>query len=207
MHSTDNIFVKTTDRPHFRMLKRMTVIFPICLIICLSMSALASAHVRQQVSPNDTVTKVLSGTATAWSDNALLPGPSSQSVTITLTIDTAAGTCTYTFPPTQFTDPSTGVTVTVTTEPGTATTCQYTASTGVLTLNGTLELQNVPLIGTVDTQPSNLSTENTATAADGTSLAGKRVDASNNVTLVGTSSFSSIVGTTNLQMQIVGTLN
>src|SRR5581483_6625906 len=103
MHSTDNIFVKTTDRPHFRMLKRMTVIFPICLIICLSMSALASAHVRQQVSPNDTVTKVLSGTATAWSDNALLPGPSSQSVTITLTIDTAAGTCTYTFPPTQFT--------------------------------------------------------------------------------------------------------
>jgi hypothetical protein len=187
------------------MLKLISAIFPLCFVISLSMSQLASAHAR--IAHDSTVTKTLTGTATAWSDNALLPGPSSQSVSITITLDTTSGACTYNFPPSQFTDPSTGVTVTVTTKPGTATTCQFDASTGALTLNGTLELQDVPLIGTVDTQPSTLSTENTATAADGTALAGKRLDSSNNITIVGASSFDAIGMTTHLQMEIVGTLN
>lgn len=195
--------VSTTTRQHHRLFKMMLIIAPLCLALCLSMSLVASAHTYNA---KDTITKTLNGTTTGWSDNALFPGPASSSIAITMNIDSTTGNLTYTFPATQLTDPSTGVTLTVTTAPGSATTGTYDATTGALTLNGTLELQNVPIFGTVDLQPNTLSTENSLTAADGTQLTGQRVDSNGNVTLVGGSSFTSAGITTNLQMRIVGVL-
>lgn len=203
MRHDGNKPVSTTTRQHYRIFKMMLIIAPLCLALCLSMSLVASAHTR---TAKDTVTKTLNGTSTGWSDSALFPGPASSTIAITMNIDSTTGALTYTFPATQLKDPSTGVTITVTTAPGTDTTGTYDATTGALTLNGTLQLQNVPIFGTVNLQPGTLSTENSLKAADGTQLTGQRVDANGNVTLVGGSSFTSAGITTNLQLSIVGVL-
>jgi hypothetical protein len=195
--------VSTITRPHYHIFKLMIIIAPLCLALCLSTSLIASAHTN---SSKDTITKTLNGTSTGWSDSFLFPGPATSTIAITMNIDSTTGAVTYTFPTTQMKDPSTGVTITVTTAPGTATTGTYDATTGALTLNGTLELQNVPIFGTVDLKPNTLSTENSLKAADGTQLTGQRVDANGNVTLVGGSSFTSSGITTNLQLRIVGVL-
>jgi hypothetical protein len=195
--------ISTTTRSHRSVFKMMLIIAPLCLVLFLSTSLVASAHTS---SAKDTISKTLNGTATGWSDSALFPGPASSSIAITMNIDSTTGNLTYTFPATQLKDPSTGVTITVTTAPGSATTGTYNTTTGALTLNGTLELQNVPIFGTVDLQPGTLSTENSLKAADGTQLTGQRVDANGNVTLVGGSSFTSDGITTNLQLRIVGVL-
>lgn len=196
-------YISTTARQYHLIFNVMLIIAPLCLALCLSMSPVASAHTT---SARDTVTKTLNGTSTGWSDSTLFPGPASSAIAITMNIDSTTGALTYTIPATQLKDPSTGVTITVTTAPGTATTGTYDAATGALTLNGTLEFQNVPIFGTVDLQPGTLSTENSLKAADGTQLTGQRVDANGNVTLVGGSSFTSAGITTNLQLRIVGVL-
>jgi hypothetical protein len=186
-----------------KMMSIMAIITPLCLILCLSTGLVASAHTS---SASDTVTSTLNGTATGWSSSTLFPGPTSSAVAITMNIDNTTGALTYHFPAAKLTNPSTGVTITITTAPGTATTGTYNAATGALTLNGTLQLQNVPIFGTINLQPGTLSTENSLKAADGTQLTGQRVDANGHATLVGGSSFTEDDITTNLQIRIIGVL-
>jgi hypothetical protein len=67
-------------------------------------------------------------------------------------------------------------------------------------------LQNVPVAGTVTTKSTSLSTENAITIPNGTQYSGKRLDASNNITLVGSTSFKVAFVTVNAQMRVTGVL-
>lgn len=199
--------VSTTRKQDRRMFKLFALAIPLCLALSLSIGLPAFAQARQAtVSPNATTSKVINGSFTVWTDNALFAGPASQTVAINLSIDSASGAVTYTFSPFMVTDPASGNTVTVSSAPGTSNTGQFDAATGQLVLNGTLQLQNVPIVGTVTTKASSLSTETTITASDGTTHSGQRLNANNQVELDGTTSFTSLGITANIQIDLVGTL-
>lgn len=175
-----------------------------------SPTALATATPTMQVAPKTqtppTSTRILNGTATVWTDSNLFPGPATHAVSITNQIDNSTGAVTATFAPFTLNDPSTGRTITISLPAGTTATGQFNASTGSLTLTGPLVLQNVPVAGTVTTKSTSLSTENAITIPNGTQYSGKRLDASNNITLVGSTSFKVAFVTVNAQMRVTGVL-
>jgi len=153
-----------------------------------------------------TSTRVLNGTATVWTDSSLFPGPASQNIAITNHINNSTGAVTASFAPFTLTDPSTGRTITVSLPPGATATGQFNASTGSLTLTSPLQLQNVPVAGTVTTRATTLASDNTITIPNGTQYSGKPLDASNNITLVGNTSFKVAFVTANAQMRVTGVL-
>jgi hypothetical protein len=159
---------------------------------------------KPQVAP--TSTRVLNGTATVWTDSNLFPGPATHTVSITNQINNSTGAVTASFAPFTLTNPSTGKTITVSLPPGTTATGQFNATTGSLTLTSPLLLQNVPVAGTVTTRSTTLATDNTITIPDGTQISGKPLNASNNITLVGNTSFKVAFVTVNVQMRITGIL-
>jgi hypothetical protein len=153
-----------------------------------------------------TSTRVLNGTATIWTDSSLFPGPAAQTISITSHINNSTGAVTASFAPFGLTDPSTGRTITVSLPPGTTATGQFNASTGSLTLTSPLLLQNVPVAGTVTTKAITLATNNTITIPSGTQYSGQPLNASNNITLVGNTSFKVAFVSANAQMRITGVL-
>jgi hypothetical protein len=153
-----------------------------------------------------TSTRVLNGTATVWTDSNLFPGPATQTISITNHINNSTGAVTATFALFKLTDPSTGRTITISLPPGATATGHFNASTGSLTLTSPLQLQNVPIAGTVTTKATTLATDNTITIPNGTQYSGKPLDASNNITLVGNTSFKVAFVNANAQMRITGVL-
>lgn len=218
MRHTTNEVVSTTCRQAPRMSRLLAVmVVPLCLALSLSFSLPAFAQQARQTTATQarqattscttTDPRVLSGTVTAWTDSFEFPGPASQSISVSIGLDSSGAVCTYSFDPFTLTDPSTGNSITVESAIPSSNPGQFDASTGSLMLNGSLVLDNVPLIqGSVTTTPGTLSTDSTITASDRTTHSGQRLDASNNIAVVGTTSFTDLI-TVHIQLQIVGTLN
>jgi len=177
------------------------------VLICLSLSISLASSPKASAQANATVTHTFSGTVTSWSDNSLFAGPASQTITSTVSYDSTTGAVTaFSFPPFQLTDPATGNTITVSLPSGATPTGTFDATTGAFTVTTPLELQNVPLFGTVTTSPITLSTENSISPPDGNTYAGSREDASGNITVVGQTSFTDII-TVNIWIRIVGVVS
>lgn len=217
MRHTTHEAIRTTRRQASRLFRLLAIIMPLCLALSLSFSLTAFAQPARQTtaaqarqanaSCTPTVTKTLTGTVTAWTDNAEFPGPASQSVSASINLDSSGAVCRYSFNSFVLTDPSTGNSITVVGATPASNPGQLDASTGSLQLNGSLVLDSVPLVqGQVTTTQGTLSTDSTINASDGTSHSGQRLDASNNIALVGTTSFTDLI-TVNIQLQIVGTLS
>lgn len=212
-HTTKEV-VSTTRRQAPRMLRRLAIIIPLCMAFALSFSLPAFAQSARQTttarpaaSCTTAVTKTLTATATAWSDNFEFPGPASQSVTASINLSSTGAVCGFSFASFMLTDPSTGNTITVVKATPSSSPGQFNSSTGALSLNGTLTLDNLPLIqGQVTTKTGTLSTDSTITASDGTTHSGQRLGSGNSIALVGTTSFTDFI-TVHFQLSIVGTLN
>jgi hypothetical protein len=197
------------------MSRLLAIITPLCLALSLSFSMPAFAQQARQnttarpaASCTTTTTKTLSGTVTVWTDNFEFPGPASNTVSASIVLDSSTGAvCSFSFASFTLTDPSTGNTITVVKATPASNPGQFTASTGALVLNGTLTLDNLPLIqGQVTTKQGSLSTDSTITASDGTTHSGARLGSGNSIALVGTTSFTDFI-TVHLQTSIVGTLS
>ena len=223
-HTTKEV-VSTTRSQASRMFKFLAITMPLCLAFVLSFSLPAfaqptrSAQAAVTCTANQTwlLSAPIGNTSTpqglpgvtAWSDSSFIPGPgfSTQVANITVQIDSSTGNvCTYHLNA-SFTikDSTNGTVITITAATPSSTPGTFNASTGALTLNGTLTLKNLPFTqGTVTTAPSSLSTESTVTTSAGTTITGSRVDASGNVTVVGASTFVDLV-TVHSQTRFVGT--
>jgi hypothetical protein len=153
-----------------------------------------------------TITRILNATVTAWTNNRLLPGPFSQTISIINKINTSTGAVTATFAPFKLTDPVTGRTVTASLPAGTTATGHFNASTGALTLNSPLLLQNIPLIGTALTKSVTLATGNTITTPNGAKYSGQALNALNKITMVGGTSLQTGLLNANVLMRIAGVL-
>lgn len=222
-HPTRKV-VNTTRRSALRMSRILVVMIPLCLALSLSFSLPAFAqparqatatHARQATtscnSPTSWVLSAQPGNVTVWSDSFEFPGPaqSNEAANISVTLDSSTSpevVCTFSLEaPFTVTDPSTGNTITVSSVIPSNSAGQYDPSTGSLTLNGSLVLDNVPLIqGSVTTDPGSLSTDSTVTTSAGTMITGQRCNASNTCALVGATKFTDLI-TVHTQTQIVGT--
>lgn len=198
--------VNTTYKQTHRMSRLLAIVIPLCVVLSMSFPAFAQAR-QAAASPDSTVTKTLAGTVTGWTDNALFMGPASQNISVSISINTTTGACKYSFAPFTITDPKTGASITISSAPASKNKGKFVASTGFLSLTGSLQLQNVPVFGTVTTKTGTLSTDTTITASDGTKHSGHRLDSSNNIALAGVTSFTQLGITVHIQLFITGTLN
>ncbi len=209
--------VSTTRRQASRMFRILAVTMPLCLVLGWSFSLPASAHQARPAIPasctaNQTWTlNSPAGSVTVWSDQSPFPGPgtSNQAAIATITLDatTSPNTiCGFSLnSPFTVTDPKTHNTVTISKVTPCSPAGTFDPTTGALTLNGTLTLNNVPLFqGAQTTKCSTLSTENTINPPDHSTHSGKRVDSSGNVTLEGQTSFTNLI-TVNIWSQFAGT--
>lgn len=227
MLSTNSNPFRTTSKQeshHMDWLAVITTLTCLCVVLsgCITVPTLigqatrattralnGAANVHGQGNSPETATtstSVLNGTATVWTDSSLFPGPAAQTISITNQINSSTGVMTASFAPFTLTDPSTGRTITVSLPSGSTATGQFNASTGSLTLTSPLLLQNVPVAGTVTTKATSLGTKNTITIPNGTRYSGKPLNASNNITLVGHTSFKLAFVKANAQMRITGVL-
>lgn len=223
MRHTTSEFVSMTRRQAPRMFRLLALIIPLCLALSLSFSLPAfaqqthqttTAHAHQASTSCTTPTSWLlsspAGSVTVWSDSPEFPGPGTSNgvANISVTLDASTSpevVCTFSLEASfTVTDPSTGNTITVVSANPSSSPGQFNPSTGALTLNGSLVLDNVPLIqGQVTTNPGSLSTDSTITTSAGTVISGKRLS-SGNITLVGATQFTDLI-TVHVQTQIVGT--
>jgi hypothetical protein len=187
------------------MFRVLAIAIPLCLVLGWSFSVPASAHqARPTIAASCTVSQTWTldapaGGVTVYSNQSPFPGPgpSNNDANVTVTLDASNNVCGFTLNASfTVTDPHTHNTVTVSavTPCNNPTFGAYNPTTGALTLNGTLTLNNVPLFqGPQTTKCASLTTEGSVTTNGGVVLTGSRVSppSGGNVTLVGQTTFGS----------------
>ncbi|HZO73534.1 MAG TPA: hypothetical protein VFB60_15140 [Ktedonobacteraceae bacterium] len=209
--------VSTTRSLVPRMFRILGITMLLCLALGLSFSVPASAHqARPTIAASCTANQTWlldspAGSVTVWSDQSAFPGPgtSNQEAKATVTLDatTSPNTiCGFSLQSSfTVTDPHTHNTVTISKVTPCSPAGTFDPTTGALTLNGTLTLNNVPFFqGAQTTKCSTLSTENTINPPDHSTHSGSRVNSSGNVTLEGQTSFTNLI-TVNIWSQFAGT--
>ena len=211
--------VSTTRRLVPHMFRILGIAMLLCLALGLSFSLPASAHqARPTIAASCTATQTKTvdsptGDVTVFSDQSPFPGPatSNNDANAPVKLDASGNVCSFSLTASfTVTDPHTHNTVTV----SAVTPCSsngsmgtFNSTTGALTLNGTLTLNNVPLFqGPQTTACASLTTEGSVTTNGGVKLTGSRVNSTTNaVTLVGATSFGSGFFVVHTWAQFVGT--
>lgn len=194
--------VNTTHSPVPRMFRILGIAMLLCLALGLSFSVPASAHQARPTIAASCTNKTLdapAGGVTVYSNQSPFPGPgpSNNDANVTVTLDASNNVCGFTLNASfTVTDSHTHNTVTV----SAVTPCSinnsfgsFNPTTGALTLNGTLTLNNVPLFqGPQTTKCASLTTVGSVTTNGGVKLTGSPVNSSTGaVTLVGQTTFGS----------------
>ncbi len=150
-----------------------------------------------------TVTRVLQGTITVWTDNSKLP-PKSEPIILHLTILESTGAVSFTF------DPVTVGKVTICLAPGQVGIGTLDQTTGSLFLQAPILLKNVPEAGDVSFTLSVSTGQSIQPPGQGTPLHGQPLPegtTQGNVTLVGETQVTVlVVVTVTIWSQIVGSL-
>lgn len=218
MQHTAKEAVSTTRSLVSRMFRFLAITMLLCLALGWSLSVPASAHqARPTIAAScpGNQTWLLDSPAkgiTVWigSPQSFRVYTSNQEVKITVTLDatTLPNTiCSFSLQNSFTVTDASGNTITVSAVTPCSPAGTFDPTTGALTFNGTLTLNNVPFFqGPQTTGCSSLSTENTIHPPDGSTHKGSRVSppSGGNVTLVGAWPFSGLV-TTDIWVLFVGT--
>ena len=218
MRLTSSGAVSTTRRHSSRMSRLLAIMISCCLAFSLSMILPAVTRQAPQAhaatcTPTHTMTfTATTGNVTSYSDNSLLPGPdpSQGQAVVPVQLDASNNVCSFSLnAPFTVKDPNGNTAEVKSLNPSTVTSPgHYDPTTGVLTFDGTVTLDMLPLLqGSFTTADGTLSTENSVTTNGGTVLAGVRCNAQHQCTLTGATSFNGgfFIGTVHVWLTATGT--
>lgn len=225
MRHTPSKAISTSRRQDLRLFRRLAIMISLCLALSLSFSLPAFAqqanqatatHARQAAvtcTPTHTMTFTApAGGVTAYSDNSLLPGPdpSQAQAVVPVHLDASNNVCSFSLnAPFTVKDPNGNTAEVKSLNPSTVTSPgTWNPTTGVLTFDGTVVLDKLPLLqGSFTTADGTLSTENSVTTNGGVHLTGIRCNAQHQCTLTGATSFNGgfFIGTVHVFLTATGT--
>lgn len=218
MRHTPSEAISTSRRHGSRMSRLLAIMISCCLALSLSMVLPAVTHQAPQAhAATCTATHTMTFTAaagnvTAYSDNSLLPGPdpSQSQAVVPVQLDASNNVCSFSLnAPFKVKDPNGNTAEVKSLNPSTVTSPgTWNPTTGVLTFDGTVTLDMLPLLqGSFTTADGTLSTENSVTTNGGVHLTGVRCNAQHQCTLTGATSFNAggFVGTVHVWLTATGT--